>query len=427
MRRASSPESFMLKVPAIGALLAFLLVTGISPAARPTLAAGEIQIVSNQHQASFPSEITFSLTARGNEDITRITLLYGLVGEIITTRVPLKFEPRPEVSVEHKWNLRLNYIPPGVEVRYRWLVEDEAGNELQTEPVSFVYEDDHHSWRELFSDQLILRWYEGGDDFGESLFETATEAEENLRREIGASPGAPIQIYIYADQGDLLAASGEGTKEWTGGISFSHYGIILIGISPPNLEWGRGAVAHELAHAVLYQAAGNPYSDLPTWLEEGLAIRAQGDFGESYGSTLERAIREDELISLRSLSSSFPADPGLAHLSYAESQSVVEYIFDRYGTEGMARLIDSFKDGAYYEDALQEALGVGIDELEDGWRAAIGASPRRNAEAMPESTASPAPTYAGAIPSPPFDSSPDVCCLPLAGGLPFLALLLRRG
>jgi hypothetical protein len=416
-------DHLILKVSIIGALLMPLAIAGIST---PVVAAGEIEIISNQHQASFPSDITFSLTARGTENITRIALLYGLKGEIVTTRVPLKIEAGSQVSVEHRWNLRLNYIPPGVEVRYHWVVEDEAGNQLQTEPITFTYQDDHHPWRELASDELILRWYEGDDEFGQSLFSTATQTEETLRREIDAPPGAPIQIYIYANQDDLLAASGEGTKEWTGGISFSHYGIILIGVSPHNLEWGHGAVAHELAHAVLYQAAGNPYSDLPTWLEEGLAIRAQGDFVESYDSTLEQSIGEDELISLRSLSSSFPADPGLAHLSYAESQSVVDYMFDSYGTEGMARLIDNFKDGAYYEDALQESLGFGIDELEDEWRADIGASPRSHADPTPISDQSPTPTQAGNVPSPTTDSSPDACCLPLVGGLPFLALLLRR-
>jgi hypothetical protein len=143
-----------------------------------------------------------------------------------------------------------------------------------------------------------------------------------------------------------------------------------------------------------------------------------------YRAELNEAIKSNTLISVRTLSSSFPTDSDQASLSYAESYSLVEFILDRYGKEKMTQLIDIFAKGAYYDDALQEALGVKTDGLDDAWRVWLGAPPRSTAaEVTPQTSRPPTPT-----PVPQKPPVEGLCCLgSLVPGALLLALfyLLR--
>jgi len=157
-------------------------------------------------------------------------------------------------------------------------------------------------------------------------------------------------------------------------MAFTEFGIVAIGISPSNLEWGRRTVAHELAHLVTYQMTYNPYGDIPTWLNEGLSMYAEGGLTPQEKAILSDAIRKDELVSVRSLSSSFPAR-GEITLHYAESYSLVEFLIDTYGNEKMLQLLATFKQGKSYDDALLEVYGFDTDGLEDAWRISLGLKP----------------------------------------------------
>ncbi|TEU12983.1 MAG: hypothetical protein E3J21_19790, partial [Anaerolineales bacterium] len=334
-----------------------------------------------------------------------------------TSRAYPEFEPGQTVEAEHEWDLVLNYTPPGSEIEYWWKIEDAAGNELETEPVSFTYEDERYDWQELGSDRIILYWYRGDDDFGQALLDRGLEALDQLSHDTGVTVEKAVKIFIYGSHSDLLGALDQGAREWTGGRAFADQGIVVIGVSPSNLEWGKRATVHELTHVVMHQVTDTPLGGLPTWLDEGLAMYAEGDLEPVYVAELNEAIESNTLISVRSISSSFSADSDLASLSYAESQSLVEFILDQYGEEKMSQLIDIFTEGAYYDDALQEALGVDTDGLEDAWRAWLGAPPRPTAAGVtPQISQPPAPTP-GAQKSP----VEGLCCL--GGSVPGAILL----
>ena len=79
--------------------------------------------------------------------------------------------------------------------------------------------------------------------------DTANSALEKLGQDTGAHLEQSVNVYIYASSKDLLGAL-IYPQEWTGGVTFPEYGIIVIGIAPDNLAWGNGAMTHELAHLV---------------------------------------------------------------------------------------------------------------------------------------------------------------------------------
>jgi hypothetical protein len=142
------------------------------------------------------------------------------------------------------------------------------------------------------------------------------------------------------------------------------------------LEWGLGATTHEISHLVIHQAPKNPFGDLPRWLDEGIAVyhENQDELDDDFRMIFEQAVKQNKLMTLRTLSSPFPSDPLLANLAYGQSGAVVKFIVDHYGREAMANLLDIFAEGALYDEALQQALGVDTDGLDNAFRASLGMS-----------------------------------------------------
>jgi hypothetical protein len=399
----------------------------------PTASAqGGIAIEDSGHEFTFRERIVFHLDASSDSEINEVVLVY----QVQTTRRPVSTDTYPEftpgttVHVEHDLDVRAqHYLPPGVEISYYWRVRDAAGHELETEPVVFTYEDNTHDWKELSNDRVALYWYRGSDDFGQTLFDRAVESLDSIERDLDVAVKHRIKLYIYGTYDDLHAALEEGAHEWTGGRSFSGagYPIILIGIAPNNLDWGLEAIAHELTHAVVAQKMIPPFGGLPHWMDEGLAVYYQGV--SSYEqAALEQAIRDNTLLSIRSLNSNFPTDREVVDLAYAESWSVVNFMFEHYGEEKVAELIEVFGVGAHQDDGLMEVLGFDVDGLEDEWRLYIGAPPREGASVeatlLPQQeTPAVGTPHPASSPTPTPSRSQTVCCGAAPAAL-FLTLFL---
>ena len=202
-----------------------------------------------------------------------------------------------------------------------------------------------------------------------------------LQQDTGVTVDDQIQIFIYGNRTDFFNSLEPGASEWTGGRAFPEYGIVLIDIAPSNLDWGLGATTHELTHQVIHQKIKSPLGDLsmPHWTDEGLAVYYEtypGKLDSQFAVPLKRAIQNDTLQPLRSLSGAFPADSTAANLSYAESYSVVDFIIRHYGREKLAQLLQAFKAGGFYDDIFTQILNVDTDGLENLWRQDAGAKPR---------------------------------------------------
>jgi hypothetical protein len=345
-----------------------------------------IRVESSQHEAQFREQILFQLVAEGEAEIEEITFFYRVADQSTVNHASPEFDPGVRVEAEYTWDLTSGGLPPGVQVTYWWGIADGEGHAVESEPQSLLYIDERYDWHTLSSDKLALYWYRGDDDFGQALFDTAMESLDSLSQNAGVAVTHQVIVFIYGSHSDLLGAIAEGAKEWTGGQAFPDVGVVVIGVSPGNLAWGKRATAHELSHLVVHQVVDTPLGGLPRWLDEGLAMYTEGRLEPSYQRTLDQAIRDNGLITVRSLSSSFPADSELAHLSYAQSYSLVEFIIEEHGRERLAELLRVLAEGAHYDDALQEVLGLDSDGLDAAWRSWAGAKPQSEVESAPTST-----------------------------------------
>ncbi len=357
---------------------AFLLILVISLLLIPIPVESQSQIAAQAtFDVDFPLSITFNLQAESNSDITRIVLQYQVDKQLscahVTSIAFPDFEPGASVQTSWTWDMiKSGGLPPGTQVYYSWIIVNEDGDELITEWETLCFDDDRYDWHSVIDGNLEILWYSGTQEFAQELMDAANDALVRLEASTGATLERSVRIYIYPNAYDLQGAM-IYPQEWTGGVAFTEHGVIAIGISIYNLEWGKNAIAHELAHMVIHQITFNCYNQLPTWLDEGLAMYAQEERDPSYEAALNEAIAEGGLFSVRTLSSSFPASPQAAALSYAESYSIVGFLIQEYGQEKMLELLLVFHDGCGYDEALMEVYGFDMDGLDALWRESIGA------------------------------------------------------
>lgn len=361
----------MKRMVVAGALLAVCAISvGYVPASS---APGSLSVVDSSVVAEFPSRLVFSIEAEGPSDIEDIRLHYQvdrMKHTPTTSEAWPSFTPGTTVAASWTWDMRRASLPPGAPLTYWWTVRDSEGGVVETIPKEVTFEDDTYDWRTLESPDLTLHWYAGDDSFAATLMDICQDAIETLAVDVGTRVERHIEVYIYASTDDLRRAM-VYPQEWTGGVAFTEYGIIAIGMGPGDLDWGRRALRHELTHLVIHATVFSPYGDLPTWLDEGLSMHNEGGSSPTFEAMLENAVQNDRLLSLRTLSGPFSSDPNKAYLSYAESHSVVEYLLARYGSGKMHDLLMAFKAGATMDEALGNTYEIGLDELEADWRASV--------------------------------------------------------
>jgi hypothetical protein len=347
----------------------------------PSLVAAKdgITVIASDVEVDFPSQTAFTIEAESSADIVDIRLYYQVdrmnYAEVVSEGWA-DFTPANKVTARWVWDMRHASLPAGAEVTYWWVVENAEGNKLKTSPLIMHFDDDRFSWRNLTATvpqgggELTLFWYEGSDFFAQELTNACEKGLARLTEDIGTYPERPIKIYIYASTTDLQEAM-IFPQEWTGGVAFTEFSTIAIGISPAKLDWGKRALVHELTHLVVHQATFSPYGQLPLWLDEGLAMYNEGELEFQYSTRLEEAVQKNALISVRSLCSPFSAEREKALLSYAQSYSLVEYLLDNYGQYKMLDLLTFLKEGSTYDEALTEVYGFDIDDLDANWRATL--------------------------------------------------------
>jgi len=349
--------------------LALCLLATLAPF--PAQAQGGLTILDSPTQAEFPSRLIFSLSASSAVDITDIRLHYEVdrTGFArITSEVYIEFVPGRLIDTEWAWDMRkTGGLPPGANVDYWWTVEDARGERVETPRARVRFDDLRYPWQSLKEDEVTLYWYQGDKSFVQEVMAAAQQALVRLAEDTGAHLEKPVTIYLYSSSRDLRGAM-IYPQEWTGGRAFTRFGTIAIGISPGSLLWGQRAIAHELAHLVIHQMTLNPYSDLPTWLDEGLAMYAEGTLDLQFAAQLNEAIAEGSLISVRSLSSPFSAHAEEAVLSYAQSYSLAEFLIASYGQTKMLELLNTFREGSSYDAALKKVYGFDTEGLDTLWR-----------------------------------------------------------
>jgi hypothetical protein len=329
---------------------------------------------------TFGSELVFELSARSSADIAEVRVFYRSGGAGRTIAGSARFDAGREVTASYAVDLATRPLPPFSQVEYWWEVLDSAGARLRTEPRTFTYEDNRFVWQSLSDGAVTVRWHAGDSAFGQAALDAAVAALAQANRDLRAPLPDEVSIYIYADEQQLRESLGRVGLAWVGGHADPALGVVIVPVAPgldAGLRLAR-LIPHELTHVLIYAAVGDSaaYARVPTWLNEGLAVMNQLQPDPEYPVALAEARDAGNLLSLDSLCGAFPADPALARLAYAQSESVVRYVRGRFGAQRLNTLLAAYADGAACQAGVQNVLGLSLAELEADWlRDVIRADP----------------------------------------------------
>ncbi|HEY1015658.1 MAG TPA: peptidase MA family metallohydrolase [Herpetosiphonaceae bacterium] len=378
-------------------LLACLMIASLALAlaARPAAAAEPANVTRNEAKSDFGKEVRFDLEATSTSPIKELKFLYalGINNEedvLAFTEAAPEWRPNTKnVEASFTRDTSIEYLPVGVTVRYKWVLIADDGTVTETPVNSVVYLDTRFEWRERTQRGITVRWYGGDDAWGDSMIAAAVRGLDRLEQRIGGSVKNPMTITVYENTADMRGALPPNSAEWIGGQAQPSLGLIVGAIAPGDDAERDRLIPHELSHLVMAQATRNNYGGTPVWFEEGVAVVNQDIKDPDFADRVDEAAEDGELIPLRALASNFPSDPEQARLSYAQSESVIRYIEGEYGVEGVAKLVDQFKQGVTDDTAVQAALNVSLDKLDEDWRATL---PDAKRQPKPVTGADTAPT-----------------------------------
>lgn len=361
-------------LPLLICLLASPAAAVLSPlgAASPTVNVG-----ASTATPHFPDTITFHLEASAvTGEIAAVNLLYHAVNTPVTKRVRVPIERGQRIRLDYALDTQTDFLAPGLDVEYRWAFTLADGTQYRTDPATLFYMDDQQQWKKKTSGQITLWWYSGDDRFGQDAIDTATRAVDTLKKTFNVTGDRAIRILLYASARDLRVALPPNSAEWIGGGASTELGIIHAAIAPGGSSASeiRRILPHEISHMIVYQASLNPYNHPPLWLDEGLAVHNQETPDVRFRPLVQDAVEHGKLISIRALNSPFPLSAEQALLSYAESESVVNFIINAYGSKYIGALVSAFKDELSYDQVVQKVLKESIEDLDKEWKASLNYS-----------------------------------------------------
>lgn len=355
------------------ALAAFLLL-----APRPVAAQTDaVQIDENVAQSVFGvdvRELRFRLSARAQpqDRIRSVLLLYYVDDSPVQNSAIPNYQAGTSVSAVYLWRVA-GVLAPGSEVKYQWQIETDSGRKHTTPIQSVAFADARFPWREMKGDQVTLFWHDVDQLTAQSVLDEARKAQSRLRSDYGLTLERPVRVYVYGRAQDYSSAISTAGRRPELAMTFAPDRIFIL--AQPGQEGTASAlqgIRQEIASAIFVQKTDNPYGPAPQWLAEGFSLFLGGSaVSDNNQKALQQFAQNNRLLPLRTLNGNFPNTDNERALAYAESLSVVKFIFDSYGPDKVRATLAAYKDGNTVDDGLKKGLGVTLEQLEGRWKNAL--------------------------------------------------------
>lgn len=348
-------------------VLPLLLLVLIVPARQPVSAQDQVNVLDQEVEYSFGDKITFRLRYESTLPVESIALIIQIPGSPSFVG---------EVSLTAEGEGRFVYLvserplPAFSSIAYSFQFTLSDGRLVSSPAYHFTYLDNRFNWQELIGEPFRIYWYEGEITLAQDVLDAALAGQTRTLDLLQQPPDLdPIVIFIYSSEDDLQSTLAFIGQHWIGGYADPARASIVVAL-PPALDQPleiQRLIPHEIAHILLYRFMGAEFEYLPAWLNEGIASQMELYSLPEYDLVLDRAHGERALIPTQHLCQAFPPDEGLALLAYAQSDSLVEYIQDKYGLPGLQSLIYAYDQGVSCERGVEVSLGLTLQDLEGDW------------------------------------------------------------
>ena len=211
--------------------------------------------------------------------------------------------------------------------------------------------------------------------------------------DLGYKTPGPVRVELLSAPADLARVSTLTEKEieTTGTIALCKYGKLMV-VTPRATVFGypwMDTMVHEYVHYVVSRLS---HDRVPVWLQEGLArfqqVRWRGPATRPLSAVdehlLATALKGDDLISFDDMHPSMAKLPSqkAAALAFAEVATMVAYLHDTAGYEGLRKMIGQIKTGKSARKAVADVMDEKWDDVEKGWKQYLRAAKLRSTPAL---------------------------------------------
>jgi hypothetical protein len=342
-----------------------LFHTRIAPS---TAAQSPVEIEDQAVEYEFGQQITFT---------AHIQLLEAQVSEMLVF-----ITPEGQATVWEEMNVdqdgqasqsvdaRRLPLSPFSQVEYRFEARLDDGSAVTSDTFWFNYDDNRFDWQSNESGIFQVFWYGNDIALGQEILNIAQSGLQKSQSILMVEPPQPLRIYAYTSSRDLQSALQLTSQTWVAGHATPELGMILISVPAgpeKKLELER-QIPHEILHLLQYQIIGSNFPHQPLWLIEGMASLAELYPNPEYRRVLETTAAADELIPLQELCASFPREANGAFRAYAQSESFVRFLHEKFGNGKLRQLMDQYQSGLGCEEGVAAVYGISLNQLDYRWK-----------------------------------------------------------
>jgi tetratricopeptide (TPR) repeat protein len=204
-------------------------------------------------------------------------------------------------------------------------------------------------------------------ELADALMQVLRDAYREVGRDFDLYPDSTVPVIVYpqSDLGQLTYFPDWAAGAYDGKIRFGE------NIWKQNLHM-KAVLYHEYTHVLVRMAAG---SNVPFWLNEGLAEYEARTFKAPHmiGGRKKMLHGAQRLFSLNELSEMTIASlsglqPQAIELAYAQSESFVTWLIEKYSIRDMRSLLTRLGRGEDIQAAMRGELHEELPALEQKWR-----------------------------------------------------------
>ncbi len=395
--------------------LAAVLVGGYL-AGSPKPASALTVIESSTLVNGYPKTLTFKVTAKGDTEITGVTLSYSIKGRGTSALdQPKDLIPAKNLSAEVvlQVNSGSNYIPVGSDFVYHWEIATSEGQTFRGPEQTFFYLPPGKDWKTVSNDFMTVYYHGDRESLANSYLKSGSDTYDKIGKQLYGITlkQLPVKVIMFADEkesNDARPGSG-GTFDaavTTCGTKVTNDIILIIPVacgSPDRTD----TLRHEFGHILNQTAGEGALGKLPAWLDEGAAVFAQSTPGD-YQSSFTAAAKANRLIPFAQMGS--PAsDPQQVGIFYGQAWAMVSFLVQKSGPPKFAEYMATIKGGKRFDQALTQVYGFAdLNAFESEFRASLNLQPQSQSTPRPtagptrgtQATATRAPTKVPAAPAP---------------------------
>ena len=326
----------------------------------------------------FPESATFTALVSNGSDVAEVVFFYTVLPDGALTRQPAEIATGDVTRISGDLATRgANfYIPAGADIVWYWQLTTNDGTVSETPAQTWRFEDPRYEWVEIERGGIVVRYYDN-EGVAIAMAEEGADAVATMSQLLGIDVDIPLKVYVWRSEADAQGVQRERSEGFDEQIITG--GVRVLGDLVHIYDPSRWVIRHELTHILTNIAGEGAFGDLPSWLDEGTATIAEGDWLDRRGGALRRAIERDTVLPVRGMGSNTNI-AGRVDVFYGQAAAIVTFLIDSYGPEQFAQLFATFKEGSTVDNALMTVYGFDRDALDNAWRASVGLAPRERGE-----------------------------------------------